>query len=86
MLCEHDRRCLKYILFTFQFTSVLCKPLHRAGPLHRICQIFVFLSILGAFYDTVSFHQAFLPLQFLSAITQNVNLAGPQQGREQGLQ
>ena len=45
----------------------------------------MFLSILVAFYDTVSLHQAgqiFIICIFLSAIIQNVNLAGPQQEQE----
>ena len=39
--------------------------------------------------DTVDFHQScqiFIPCSFLSAIIPNVNLAGPQQGREQAPQ
>ena len=46
----------------------------------------MFLSILGAFYDTVSLHEAgqtFIVCIFLSAIIPNVNLAGPQQEQEQ---
>ena len=46
----------------------------------------MFLSILVAFYDTVSLHQAgqiFIVCTFLSAIIRNVNLAGPQQEQEQ---
>ena len=39
MLCRHCKRWLKYILFTFQFTYVICK-LHWAGPLCWICQFF----------------------------------------------
>ena len=41
----------------------------------------MFLSILVAFYGTVSLHQAgqiFIIRIFLSAIILNVNLAGPQ--------
>ena len=41
----------------------------------------MFLSILVAFYDTVSLHQAgqiFIICIFLSAIIQNVNLAASQ--------
>ena len=46
----------------------------------------MFLSILDAFYDTVSLHQAgqiFIICIFLSAIIPNVNLADPQQEQEQ---
>ena len=31
MLCRHSKRWLKYILFKFQFDSVICKS-HWAGP------------------------------------------------------
>ena len=43
VLFEHcGKRCLKYIWFTFQFTSVLGKSSHLAGPLSLLCQFFVF--------------------------------------------
>ena len=40
MLCQHWKRCLKYILLKFQFASVLYKSSYWAGPLHWICQFF----------------------------------------------
>ena len=87
MLCRHCKRWMKCIFLKFQFTSVICKS-HRAGPLCLICQFFqvMFLSILVAFYDTVSLHKAdqiFIICMFLTAIIPNVNLAGPQQEQEE---
>ena len=42
--CYAVQVCLKYILFKFHFTCVLCKPLHslveKAGPLYEICGFF----------------------------------------------
>ena len=44
----------------------------------------MFLSILVAFFDTVSLHQAGqIIIIFLSVIISNVNLAGSQQEQEQ---
>ena len=75
------------VIFCLQFSSLpwFANRIEQVLYVESV-SFLMFLSILVAFYDTVSLHQAgqiFIVCIFLSAIIPNVNLAGPQQEQEQ---